>query len=129
MNPFYFQDKIQLIEKDNINAKIKNRTYLQREAIRNLSLHKIKNPSQKEKLQKLNEYSMNTLALATDGVNPSATDVKKMASMATTGTSEADIKEFATEAGINIFYVIPPLNDRERSRIIADFLRYLGIVK
>lgn len=43
--------------------------------------------------------------------------------------SEADIKEFAMEAGIDIFYVIPPLNDRERSRIIADFLRHLGIVK
>jgi len=43
--------------------------------------------------------------------------------------SEADIREFAIEAGIDIYYVIPPLNDRERSRIIADFLRYLGIVK
>lgn len=61
INPYYFQDKIQSIEKDNINTKIKNRIYLQREAIRNLSLHKIKNPSQKEKLQKLNEYSTNPL--------------------------------------------------------------------
>lgn len=43
--------------------------------------------------------------------------------------SEADIKEFATEAGINIFYVLPPLNDRERSPIIADLLRHLGLVK
>lgn len=43
--------------------------------------------------------------------------------------SEADIREFALEAGIDIYYVIPPLNDRERSRIIADFLRHLGIVK
>ena len=43
--------------------------------------------------------------------------------------SEADIREFAMEAGIDIFYVIPPLNDRERSRIIADFLRHLGIVR
>ncbi len=43
--------------------------------------------------------------------------------------SESDIREFAIEAGIDIYYVIPPLNDRERSRIIADFLRYLGIVK
>ena len=61
INPYYFQDKIQSIEKDNINTKIKNRIYLQREAIRNLSLYKIKNPSQKEKLQKLNEYSTNPL--------------------------------------------------------------------
>ena len=43
--------------------------------------------------------------------------------------SEADIREFAMEAGVDIYYVIPPLNDRERSRIIADFLRNLGIVK
>lgn len=43
--------------------------------------------------------------------------------------SEADIREFASEAGINIFYVIPPLNDRERSSIIADLLRHIGIVK
>ena len=43
--------------------------------------------------------------------------------------TEADIREFALEAGIDIYYVIPPLNDRERSRIIADFLRHLGIVK
>ena len=43
--------------------------------------------------------------------------------------TEADIREFALEAGIDIYYVIPPLNDRERSRIIADFIRHLGIVK
>lgn len=43
--------------------------------------------------------------------------------------SEADIREFASEAGIDIFYVLPPLNDRERSNIIADLLRRLGLVK
>lgn len=43
--------------------------------------------------------------------------------------SEADVKEFASEAGIKIFYVLPPLNDRERSREIYDLLRYLGMVK
>jgi hypothetical protein len=41
--------------------------------------------------------------------------------------SEADVKEFASEAGIDIFYVLPPLNDRERSGIIADLIRRLGI--
>lgn len=43
--------------------------------------------------------------------------------------SEEDIREFSSEAGIDIFYVIPPLNDRERSGIIADLLRHLGLVK
>lgn len=43
--------------------------------------------------------------------------------------NEADIREFASEAGIDIFYVIPPLNDRERSNIIADLLRQLGLVR
>ncbi len=43
--------------------------------------------------------------------------------------SEADIREFASEAGIDIFYVIPPLNDRERSNIIADLLRHLGLTR
>ena len=43
--------------------------------------------------------------------------------------SESDLREFASEAGIDIFYVIPPLNDRERSAIIADFVRRLGIVR
>ena len=40
--------------------------------------------------------------------------------------SEADVKEFSIEAGIDIFYVIPPLNDRERSNIIVDLLKHLG---
>ena len=43
--------------------------------------------------------------------------------------SESDVREFAQEAGVDIFYVIPPLNDRERSNIIADLLRRLGLVK
>ena len=41
--------------------------------------------------------------------------------------SEADVKEFASEAGIDIFYVLPPLNDRERSNIIADLIKRLGL--
>ena len=43
--------------------------------------------------------------------------------------SENDIREFAMEAGVEIFYVIPPLNDRERSNIIAGLLRHIGLVK
>lgn len=43
--------------------------------------------------------------------------------------SEADVREFASEAGIDIFYVLPPLNDREKSTVIDDFLNYLGLVK
>ena len=43
--------------------------------------------------------------------------------------SEADVKEFASEAGVQIFYVLPPLNDRERSNEICNFLKYLGMVR
>ena len=43
--------------------------------------------------------------------------------------SEADVKEFASEAGIKIFYVLPPINDRERSREIYELLKYLGMVQ
>ena len=43
--------------------------------------------------------------------------------------NESDLREFAREAGINIFYVLPPLNDRERSEIIANLLRTLGMVR
>ena len=43
--------------------------------------------------------------------------------------SESDVKEFASEAGVDIFYVLPPLNDRERSGIIVDLIRRLDIVK
>ena len=43
--------------------------------------------------------------------------------------SEADVKEFAQEAGIDIFYVLPPLNDRERSIEIRNLLTYLGMVR
>ena len=61
INPYYFQDKVQSIEKDQINNKVKNRIHLQREAIKQLSLHKIRHPSQKEKLQKINEFSSNPM--------------------------------------------------------------------
>ena len=42
--------------------------------------------------------------------------------------SQGDVKEFAEEAGIKIFYVLPPLNDRERSKEVYDFLVYLGLI-
>lgn len=40
-----------------------------------------------------------------------------------------DLKDFATEAGINIFYVIPPLNDRELSDVIDGLLKKLGMIR
>ncbi len=42
--------------------------------------------------------------------------------------SDADIKEFAKEAGIKIFYALPPVNDRERTKEIDDFLIRLGMI-
>ena len=43
--------------------------------------------------------------------------------------SQADVKEFAREAGVNIFFTIPAINDREESEYISDLLIKLGIVK
>lgn len=43
--------------------------------------------------------------------------------------SQADVREFSQEAGIRLFYVLPPLNDRERSRDIYDLLAHLGMLK
>ena len=43
--------------------------------------------------------------------------------------NESDIKEFASEAGIKIFDVIPCLNDRELSKEISSLLVKLGMVK
>ena len=61
IHPFYFQDKIQLMEKEKIDNKIKSRMHIQREALKQLSLYKMKNPPKKEVLQKLNELSINPL--------------------------------------------------------------------
>ena len=61
VHPYYFQDKIQLKEKETINQKIKNRMLIQREAFKQLTLYKVKNPSKKEVLQKINELSYNPL--------------------------------------------------------------------
>ena len=61
IHPFYFQDKIQLMKKEKIEKKVKDRMHIQREALKQLSLYKIKNPSKKEVLQKINELSINPL--------------------------------------------------------------------
>ena len=61
IHPYYFQDKLQLIEKEKINEKIKNRMSLQREALKQLTIYKVNNPSKKEILQKINELSYNPL--------------------------------------------------------------------
>lgn len=42
--------------------------------------------------------------------------------------SESDVKEFAREAGISIFYVMPPLNDRESSENVNELLKKLGMI-
>jgi hypothetical protein len=60
INPFYFQDKMNDIE-DKKNDKIKELEKLQKQALDNLAKYKIANPSNKEKLQKTNEYSINPL--------------------------------------------------------------------
>ena len=61
INPNYMQDKLKLLEQQTINDKVQHITNLQRFAIKSLSLQKIKNPSQKEILQKRNELSYNPL--------------------------------------------------------------------
>ncbi len=43
--------------------------------------------------------------------------------------SEADVTEFSNEAGIRVYYVLPSINDRERSIEICNLLRTLGMVK
>jgi MinD superfamily P-loop ATPase len=43
--------------------------------------------------------------------------------------SQADVREFAREAGINIFYMVPAINDREESQYINELLIKLGMVK
>ena len=43
--------------------------------------------------------------------------------------SESDVKAFSSEAGIEIFHVLPPINDRELSNEISGLLKKLGMVK
>ena len=61
INPFYFQDKMRDFHKDNINNKINDLEKLQRDALNKLAKYQIENPTNKEKLQKANEYSINPL--------------------------------------------------------------------
>ena len=42
--------------------------------------------------------------------------------------SESDINLFAREAGISIFFNLPPLNDRGQNSILNNFLSKLGLV-
>jgi hypothetical protein len=43
--------------------------------------------------------------------------------------SNADVKEFAREAGVNIFCTLPEINDREESAPVNELLIKLGMVK
>lgn len=43
--------------------------------------------------------------------------------------NEADVKEFSRESGLDIFYVLPPLNDRERSVELNDMLIHIGLIQ
>jgi hypothetical protein len=49
------------MKKEKIDKKVKDRMHIQREALKQLTLYKIKNPSKKEVLQKINELSINPL--------------------------------------------------------------------
>ena len=61
INPYYFQEKMNNIHKDNINNKIKDLENLQKQVLDDLVKYKIKNPTNVEKLQKQNEFSINPL--------------------------------------------------------------------
>ena len=61
VNPFYFQDKMKDIYKDKIQQKIKDVEKKQNQAQNNLAKYKIENPTDIEKLQKLQELSMNPM--------------------------------------------------------------------
>ena len=39
-----------------------------------------------------------------------------------------DVFDFESEAGIKVFYNLPPLDERKRNAIIGDFLTKLGII-
>ena len=39
-----------------------------------------------------------------------------------------DVFDFEREAGIKIFYNLPPLDERKRNAIIGDFLSKLGLM-
>ena len=60
-NPFYFQDKMKEIYKDQIQNKIKEIEKLQRIALNNLAKYKIENPTNVERLQKQQELCVNSM--------------------------------------------------------------------
>ncbi len=43
--------------------------------------------------------------------------------------NEEDVKEFSRESGLDIFYVLPPINDRERSLELNDMLIHIGMIQ
>ena len=43
--------------------------------------------------------------------------------------NEEDVKEFSRESGLDIFYVLPPINDRERSMELNDMLIHIGMIQ
>ena len=43
--------------------------------------------------------------------------------------SEKDVNIFAKEAGISIYFNLPPLNDREINQVLNDLLFKLGLVR
>ncbi len=43
--------------------------------------------------------------------------------------NEDDVKEFSRESGLDIFYVLPPINDRERSLELNDMLIHMGMIQ
>ena len=43
--------------------------------------------------------------------------------------TQKEIAEFEYESGLSILYNIPPLNDRKRNEIIADFLRKINLLE
>ena len=61
VNPFYFQDKMKEMQKEKIDDKIKELENLQKQALDKLTKYQFHNPSNKEKLQKTNEFSINPL--------------------------------------------------------------------
>ena len=61
VHPYYFQDRLQLLEKEKLDNKIQSRMHAQREALNQLTLYKMNNPSKTELLQRINELSSNPL--------------------------------------------------------------------
>ena len=76
INPYYFQDKMNDMYKDNINNKIKELENLQKQVLDSLVKHKIRNPTNVEKLQRQNEFSISPLN-SYEGEDPRLIQTKK----------------------------------------------------